>query len=684
MTSLEAARLALALAAPLLALPAVGCGGEDGGDGDTGVVLTLQATGLPPEGRIRVDLELRDSFGDLVDAAIVDAPADRGGAVRDSARLRCRPDTTRPTLSARVTRVDDGDGKPLSASAWYDPTADAPLRLDVSCPVSGDDQVALTLVLARPASAGFFDRAVGFDGVACAASLRCADMPSAALASLADVLGDGDPGAVVELACAGLNDTLPGTLYFDDVRLTCGADDTAPASVVTGADGLLAPGDGLRDAEGLLLAASVRREALTSLGIARWWLTIGLDPRTIAADCTLHAHATAAAAPRVGVATPADTAWPVFTWRVPITSRVAGRICDLHGPDLAGSGVTVTSTDAVTPRAFHHAWRPATGEVTSRCDPRACAAEATCLNGVCRCDIGWVGDGLSCAPVGLFVTRATYPSGLGGLAGADATCQTIADGLDYPGRWAAVLSDSTRAARDRLTLRGPFFNTQGERVASTPADLWSGELAHAIRYDETGLPVVLADVWTGTDDDGSRDGAPESTLADDFCGDWMCPDRYRSVTFTYTGAACTQSAWPDPAARCVGDAGGVSPVTVTARSASGQLLFLGDVATGGSLALDPGALGTSFECELRVTLARPGGGATLQELTIPTGHTTSFAVGSRLGALTVASVVTQVDRRTGAEAGVSDATRGWLGRYGPSLGRFSCDGRAHLFCVAVQ
>lgn len=683
MTPRPASLLALAVAAATIsAAPLAGCGGDDV-DGGTGVVLTLEATGLPPDGRLRVALELRDSFGDLVDAALVDAAAGRLGAAREKARLRCRPDTTRPTLHARVADLSSSDGQTLSPTAWHDPTAGGPLVLPVSCPVSGDDQVSLTLVVARPTSAGFFDRAVGFDGVACAASLRCADMPSAALASLAEVLADGDPGAVVELACAGINDALPGTLFFDDVRLTCGADDTAPASVTTGADGLLAPGDGLRDAEGLLLAASVRREALTSLGIARWWLTIGLDPRTVAADCTLHAHATATASPRVGVATPADAAWPVFSWRVPITSRVAGRICDLHAPDLAGSGVTVTSTDGAEPRAFHHAWRPATGEVTSRCDPRTCAAEATCLNGVCRCDIGWVGDGLSCAPVGVFVTRGTYPSGLGGLAGADAICQAIADGLDYPGRWAAILSDSTRAARDRLSIRGPILNTQGERVASTPADLWSGELAHAIRYDETGLPVVLVDVWTGTDDDGSRDGAPESSSPDDFCADWVCPDRYRAVTFTYTGAACTQSAWPDPAARCVGDAGSTSPVTVTARNASGQLLFLGDVALGGTLALDPGALGTGFECELQVTIARPGG-ATLQELTIPTGHTTSFAVGSRLGALTVGAVVTQVDRRTGVEAGVSDATRAWLGRYGDALGRFGCNGRAHLFCVAVQ
>ena len=55
------------------------------------------------------------------------------------------------------------------------------------------------------------------------------------------------------------------------------------------------------------------------------------------------------------------------------------------------------------------------------------------------------------APKRVFVTSTTYKGNLGGLAGADAKCQTRANAASLGGTWKAWLSDSTTSAASRLT-----------------------------------------------------------------------------------------------------------------------------------------------------------------------------------------------------------------------------------------
>lgn len=81
------------------------------------------------------------------------------------------------------------------------------------------------------------------------------------------------------------------------------------------------------------------------------------------------------------------------------------------------------------------------------------------------------------APMSFFVTSETHSGNLGGLAGADATCQRLATAAGAGGRtWRAYLSThgtpKTPAvnARDRIG-EGPWYNAKGVLIAGSVADL---------------------------------------------------------------------------------------------------------------------------------------------------------------------------------------------------------------------
>src|SRR5262245_20181431 len=72
-----------------------------------------------------------------------------------------------------------------------------------------------------------------------------------------------------------------------------------------------------------------------------------------------------------------------------------------------------------------------------------------------------------------FVTSANPKGGnLGGLAGADATCQTLARAVGSTKTWRAYLSTSTVDAKSRIG-NGPWFNVKGVQIAKDVADLHS-------------------------------------------------------------------------------------------------------------------------------------------------------------------------------------------------------------------
>jgi hypothetical protein len=117
---------------------------------------------------------------------------------------------------------------------------------------------------------------------------------------------------------------------------------------------------------------------------------------------------------------------------------------------------------------------------------------------------------------------------LGGLAGADAHCQALAQAAGAGGRtWRAYLSTQGSGAvnaRDRIG-NGPWRNARGEVIARSVADLHSeaNNLTKATAIDERGNAVNgrgdtpnTHDILTGSREDGTAfDGAEDRT-----CRNW--------------------------------------------------------------------------------------------------------------------------------------------------------------------
>ncbi len=117
---------------------------------------------------------------------------------------------------------------------------------------------------------------------------------------------------------------------------------------------------------------------------------------------------------------------------------------------------------------------------------------------------------------------------LGGLDGADAHCQMLAEAAGSTGRtWHAYLSQSGGMAvdaRDRIGS-GPWYNANGVEVASSVADLHSAnnELSKANSISEKGDVINgrgdspnMHDVLTGS----QLDGTAFTDGEDHTCGNW--------------------------------------------------------------------------------------------------------------------------------------------------------------------
>ncbi|RWP65431.1 hypothetical protein [Mesorhizobium sp.] len=128
------------------------------------------------------------------------------------------------------------------------------------------------------------------------------------------------------------------------------------------------------------------------------------------------------------------------------------------------------------------------------------------------------------ATMSFFVTSVGSGKGadLGGLAGADAHCASLAEAVGVTGKtWHAYLSTSDTDARDRIGT-GPWFNAKGVKIADDVASLHSdaNAITKQTALDEKGEVVNgrgdkpnRHDVLTGSKPDGTK-------IADQTCGDW--------------------------------------------------------------------------------------------------------------------------------------------------------------------
>ena len=125
-------------------------------------------------------------------------------------------------------------------------------------------------------------------------------------------------------------------------------------------------------------------------------------------------------------------------------------------------------------------------------------------------------------PLSFFVTSQTSVTGnLGGLAGADATCQRLAESVGQGNRfWRAYLSVERDAsnnnqptnARDRIG-QGPWHNANGVLIANNVGELHSRSGDANLFIDERGQKVngqwtgspgpIQHDILTGSNADGT-------------------------------------------------------------------------------------------------------------------------------------------------------------------------------------
>ena len=123
-----------------------------------------------------------------------------------------------------------------------------------------------------------------------------------------------------------------------------------------------------------------------------------------------------------------------------------------------------------------------------------------------------------------FITSAGPGDGanLGGLEGADAHCQKLADAAGAGGKtWHAYLSSSAANARDRIGS-GPWYNAKGELIASNLDELHgdANKISKQTGLTEAGAVVNgrgdtpnMHDILTGSNADGT-------VAAGKTCGDW--------------------------------------------------------------------------------------------------------------------------------------------------------------------
>ena len=143
-------------------------------------------------------------------------------------------------------------------------------------------------------------------------------------------------------------------------------------------------------------------------------------------------------------------------------------------------------------------------------------------------------------PMSFFVTSVGPGNGanLGGLAGADRHCQTLAQAAGAGGKtWRAYLSAAAANgqpavnARDRIGS-GPWYNAKGARVAQNVGDLHGDTLEQARRGNNLTKVTALnekGETVNGVGDTPNRhdmltgsqlDGTAFSDNADHTCGNW--------------------------------------------------------------------------------------------------------------------------------------------------------------------
>ena len=149
------------------------------------------------------------------------------------------------------------------------------------------------------------------------------------------------------------------------------------------------------------------------------------------------------------------------------------------------------------------------------------------------------------ANMSFFITSAGPGDGanLGGLAGADAHCQKLAEAAGSSKMWAAYLSAEGVNAKDRIGA-GPWQNINGDVIATDVANLHSdaNNLNKQTALTETGATVKGRgdqpnehDILTGSNADGTL-------AAGQTCGDWTSNGEGQAIVGHFDRVGIDESA----------------------------------------------------------------------------------------------------------------------------------------------
>jgi hypothetical protein len=144
----------------------------------------------------------------------------------------------------------------------------------------------------------------------------------------------------------------------------------------------------------------------------------------------------------------------------------------------------------------------------------------------------------------VFVTSANYDGNLGGLEGADAICQTTADGAGLGGVWKAWLSDSTTPAASRMIHSvNPYKLLNGTTIANNWTDLTDGSVMAPVNITEQGIPAARPFLtWTNTKSNGEIQDPPAPGLYQS-CNNWTSNASNVTTIRGATGSTSGKSTW---------------------------------------------------------------------------------------------------------------------------------------------
>jgi hypothetical protein len=188
----------------------------------------------------------------------------------------------------------------------------------------------------------------------------------------------------------------------------------------------------------------------------------------------------------------------------------------LHLARAVDAAVTFLLTGRARPLHASAAGKGSHQEAVAQPEGRGanqCATSLSCPAGKCPGRAGM------CGPCLVYVTSSAQDGALGGLAGADAICQMLAQDASLPGTYRAWLSDGVSSPSTRFTRATSTYTLiDGTVIAENWAQLTSGSLRCAIDLAETGSHgAVMGDtVWSNT----LPDGTPAGTSPGEHCAGW--------------------------------------------------------------------------------------------------------------------------------------------------------------------